>query len=205
MRIKYLALPLLLTAGACVEPATAPKQETAAKAQAMYEEGLAKFKEGDYDSSFALWMQAAEEGSADAAAKVARSYNYGQGTDVDYVKSAEWYEKAAQMGNAEAMYEIGECYSKGKGVPKDDVKAFQWMQKAAEKNYPDAVYMLGVMYTMGRGTEPQRELGMELIRKAAELGQESAIRTVELYDMLPQLTNRQQAAPEQSPSDMSDR
>jgi TPR repeat protein len=86
----------------------------------------------------------------------------------------------------------------------DDVKAFEWMQKAAEQNHPDGVYMLGVMYTMGRGTEPERELGMELIRKAAELGQENAIKTVELYDMLPQLMDRQQAAEEQPPSDTSD-
>ena len=202
--------------GACAQPAAGPKQSqqasppkeepaelSPAKAQKMYEEGLAKFKEGDYEASFRLWVKAAEGGSAEAAAAAARSCNYGQGTPCDYAKAAEWYTKAAQMGHIDSMYQIGDIYQQGKGVVQDEALAFEWISKAADYNHREGLYALGVIYTMGRGTQPNRELGMDLIRQAAELGHESAMKTVELYDMLPDLVERQKVrhqAAESSPT-----
>jgi hypothetical protein len=213
MRRKLIALPLLLVIGACSEPAAGPgepqqtppeKAETAAAgpsqadAQKLYEEGSAKFKDGQYEASFQLWVQAAEGGSVDAAVAVARSWNYGQGTACDYAKAAEWYRRAADMGSAEAMYQLGEIYLQGKGVEANDATALEWMKAAAELKHPEALYMLGVMYTIGRGTEVRRDEGMDLIRQAADLGQENAMKTVELYEMLPQLLEKQKERQEQA-------
>lgn len=158
----------------------------------LYAQGRERFEAGDHAGSFGLWMKAAEAGSADAAYSVGRSYDYGQGTESDLDEARKWYQIAAERGNANGMYQVAEAYVEGRGLERDEAQAFAWMTMAADLKHPDALYMLGVMYVMGQGTEVEREKGMDLVAQAAELGQPNAMKTMELYDMLPQLLEKQQ-------------
>ena len=85
-----------------------------------------------------LYLEAANEGVANAQCNLGRMYYLGEGVEANYGEALKWYQKAAAQGLAEAQFSIGLIYEYGKGVPKDKAEAAKWYKKAAEQGYEDA-------------------------------------------------------------------
>lgn len=88
--------------------------------------------------------QLAEQGSAQAQAKLASLYLLGRdGLEKDDKLAAEWMEKAANQGLVEAQVVMAAMYDKGMGVVGDRDKATQWYEKAAAKGHGTSLAILG--------------------------------------------------------------
>jgi TPR repeat protein len=103
----------------------------AAPAWTGYDEGIAAYKRGDYETAFQEMKPLAEQGHAPAQASLGFAYDTGQGVPQDYAVAAKWYRKAAEQGNAGAQYNLGQLYRWGQGVPEDAVRAHMWLSLAA--------------------------------------------------------------------------
>jgi hypothetical protein len=108
---------------------------------------------GEQNSSndVASIRKAAEQGDADAQAKLGSSYYIGQGVPRNYSQAFYWYSKAAEQGNALAQSNLGVMYHNGQGVPQDDAQAVAWSRKGAEQGDADAQNNLGASYYHGQG------------------------------------------------------
>jgi Sel1 repeat len=108
---------------------------------------------GEQNSSddVASIRKAAEQGDADAQAKLGSSYYIGQGVPRNYSQAFYWYSKAAEQGDPLAQSNLGVMYHNGQGVPQDDAKAVAWSHKAAEQGDADAQNNLGASYYHGQG------------------------------------------------------
>jgi TPR repeat protein len=98
------------------------------------------------DNDIECYKKAAEQGHADAQARLGDMYYNGH----KYTQAFYWYEKAAEQGHAGAQAALGDMYYKGeKGIAKDYDKAFYWYEKAAEQGRARAQARLGDMYYNG--------------------------------------------------------
>lgn len=88
--------------------------------------------------------QSAEQGNAQAQAKLAALYLLGRdGFEKDEKLAAEWMEKAANQGLVDAQVVMAAMYDKGLGVTGDRDKATQWYEKAAAKGHATSLAILG--------------------------------------------------------------
>jgi len=108
-----------------------------AKAQYRLAQMYASGNQVEKDNTEALkwYRKAAEQGFADAQAKLGDLYRLGQsGVERHYIESAKWYLKAAQKSHVGAQIELGEAYLAGQGVLKDVAEAYAWFNLAATKS-----------------------------------------------------------------------
>ena len=88
----------------------------------------------------ATWLRkAADQGQAEAEAKLGTMYMEGQGVPEDYAEALSWSGKAADQGNADAQHTLGILYATGHGVEKDFVRAHMWFNLSAAGGNPLAV------------------------------------------------------------------
>ena len=99
---------------------------------AGFEEGVAAYDRGDYETAFMEFKPVAEQGDELAQFYLGQLHFMGQGVTQDYAEAFKWYRKAAKQGHAEAQYNFGLMYYEGEGVPKDYAEAYKWFGKAAE-------------------------------------------------------------------------
>jgi hypothetical protein len=104
-----------------------------APAQAGFDEGVAAYLRGDYATALRLWRPLAEQGDADAQARLGLLYDLGKGVPQDDAEAVKWYRKAADQGLAPAQFNLGLMYDNGQGVPQDYVQAHMWYNLAAAK------------------------------------------------------------------------
>jgi TPR repeat protein len=155
---------------------------TALKAPAKAPSGIAAIEkqadaletEKKYPEALALYLQAANRGSAKSQDEVGRMYANGWGVTKDYTQAMTWYQKAAAQGNARAQYGIGLRYLYGQGVDKDYTQAMTWFQKAATKADADAQFFIGYMYEAGWGVTKDYTQAMTWFQKAAAQGNAGA-------------------------------
>ena len=95
--------------------------------------------------------QSAEQGNADAQARLGLLYYRGRGVRQDYVEALRWSRQAAGQGDAVAQFTLGFMYAKGRGIPQDLAEAARWYRKAADQGHADAQSSLGLMYDKGQG------------------------------------------------------
>jgi len=122
----------------------------------------------------------AEQGDAEAEAKLGSMYSHGLGVPQDYAEALRWYRKAADQGEAEAENGIALLYSQGQGVSQDYAEALRWYHKAADQGYAKAQHNLGNMYYYGRGVPQDRGEAERWYHKAADQGDEYARRALGL-------------------------
>lgn len=104
-------------------------------ADEILEQGRALESQGDMESAFKAYLQAAEMGSIKAMHRVGQAYLFKyQGAPFDLRKSAEWHEKAAEGGNIPSMIMLAQCHLAGAGVPESDEIARQWLERALEED-----------------------------------------------------------------------
>lgn len=95
----------------------------------------------------------AENGDANAQAKLGWMYEYGCGVEKDYLEAAKCYQKAAKQGDVGAQSTLGAMYASGVGLEKDPAEALKWLRKAADQDDDMAQNSLGWMYRNGEGVE----------------------------------------------------
>ena len=139
-----LVLILMLTGGA----AAGPRNEGVA----LWEEGHAAFKRGDYATALHLWRPLAEQGEAVVQMLLGGMYQEGRSVPIDYAEAVKWYRLAAEQGQAVAQVNLGVTYFFGhQGVPQDYAEALKWYRLAAEQGEVRAQRLLGVIYHQGQG------------------------------------------------------
>ena len=131
-----IALALLLTAG---------------HAAAGTEEGIAAFKQGDYQRAFEELKPAADDGDARAQAYLGEVY-LGEGKPQNFEKARKWLSKAIDNGYAQAASSLGVIYANGLSVKRDPEHAYRLYQLAAQAGSPEGQANLGLAYKNGNGT-----------------------------------------------------
>ncbi|MFZ4527305.1 MAG: tetratricopeptide repeat protein [Undibacterium curvum] len=139
-----------------------------------FDDGVALYEEQDFPEAAAAFLEAAEEGNADAQFNLGLMYLNAEGVDEDYEQAFAWFSKSAEQNNPRAQTNLARMYAKGKGVRPDYDAAVTWFNKAAEQNYPDAQYSLGVLYVTGNGVPRDYNKARDLFQKAADQGNASA-------------------------------
>lgn len=125
-----------------------------------------EFARGNLIVAMTLWKKAADQGYAQAQARLGDIYDKSE-EDKDAV---EWYRKSAAQGNAAGEFGLGEMYAKGEGVAKDDTQAYSYISRAAEKGYLPAVLVMRETYRLGgMGVTPDLAKSAEWDAKAQEL------------------------------------
>jgi len=127
-------------------------------------------KQGQVVKALPLYLQAAEQGDADAQFQAGMIYAMGQGIAEDDKQAADWFGKAAKQGHGEAQTKLGFMYATGKGVAQNFSSAIDWFYKAAEQGDPTAQYNLGLIYAEGQGVAKDMSLAFSWYSKAAVQG-----------------------------------
>ena len=118
---------------------------------ADFQEGVAAYYRGDYDTAYREWLPLAEQGHAGAQFNLGALYADGHVDPRDDSAAAKWFRLAAEQGSAQAQFALGKLYRQGRGVPQDDEEAVKWYRLAAEQGHVEAQAVLGAMYAQGYG------------------------------------------------------
>lgn len=119
-------------------------------------------------SALAVWLPAAREGDAEAAATVGEIFERGiGGGQPDYPAAMQWYRTAADRGSLRAQINLGHMYEKGLGVAVDPAQAALWYRRAA-----------GIDMPLDGGTLSNAPAASDAALKAAE--QQLAVLTAQL-------------------------
>lgn len=144
----------------------------------VVEQGLALYKEGEFEKALELWRPLADQGYARAQSDLGMAYVFGKGVGQDYAQAVTWYRKAADQGNAEAQYNLGVMYANGQGLTKDDAQAVTLYSEAADQGNTQAQFCLGYMYVYGRAVAKDEVRGVAWFIKAADQGNADAQRAL---------------------------
>lgn len=101
---------------------------------AGFDEGLAAYNAGDYQTAKREWVTAAKQGNAGAQYRLGGMYDNGQGVPQNDAEAVKWYRLAAVQGNAGAQTDLGFMFSSGRGVPQNYVVAYALFNLARAKN-----------------------------------------------------------------------
>ena len=139
-------------------------------ATADFEDGMAAFQQGSYDTAFEEWKPLAEEGHIGAQVGLGLMYATGKGVVENDIEAEKWYRLAAEQGSALAQYNLGIIYRNGRGVARDPAEGAKWYRMAAEQGVAAAQFNLGNMYEEGEGVAENYVEAMRWYVEAAEQG-----------------------------------
>jgi TPR repeat protein len=124
----------------------------------------------------------AEQGDAEAEAKLGTAYVRGLGVPQDYNEALKWYRRSAEQGSAHGEAGLGVAYYYGYGVKPDYAESMRSYRKAAEQGDAAGEAGLGYLYQHGIGVTQDYAEALRWYRKAANQGQKLAERELgELY------------------------
>lgn len=158
-------------------------------AEAQYHMGrvVACFDHNARARAFTWYLQAAENGFAEAQLAVGRNLQGGYAGPKDPEKARMWVEKAAGQGLASAEFELALAYKSKRPdgfIPeseRDITKALGWMTRAADHNMGSYGYFLAQIYEADI-SPPDHAKAFQLYLQAAEQGaQQSKCKVVEFY------------------------
>ncbi len=161
----------------------------AGNAEAQYYMGrvVACFDHNARAKAFTWYLQAAENGFAEAQLAVGQNLQGGYAGPKDPEKARMWVEKAAGQGLASAEFELALAYKSKRPdgfIPeteRDTTKALEWMTRAADHNMRSYGYFLAQIYETGI-SPPDYAKAFQLYLQAAEQGaQQSKCKVVEFY------------------------
>jgi TPR repeat protein len=153
------------------------QQRTEAERQRAIAESLAKGNDylsgqglvpKDYKQAMRWFLNAADQGSAEAQFSVGVMYMFGYGVKLDYAEALRWYRKAADQAHTGAFVNLGNMYAQGEGVPRDDAEALRWFSKAADQAFVQAQHLVGDYYENGRGVQQDYTKALYWYQKAAD-------------------------------------
>jgi TPR repeat protein len=128
-----------------------------------FEDAVAAYGRGDYETALRLWRPLADQGLADSQNSLGVMYESGHGVPQDDAEAVKWYRLAANQGYATAQSNLGIMYNNGQGVPQDYFEAHFWWFLAANQDDATAQYNLGL-------TSQNYAEAVSWYRKAADQG-----------------------------------
>jgi TPR repeat protein len=139
-------------------------------AEAAYELGELERDHGKVNANAAQWYrQAAQQGHAKAALRLALLLKNGDGIPTDKTAAAHWLGVAAQAGDAHAMFLLSNAYADGDGVPADPRRARELLERAADREYPAAIQELALVKQTGDDLTPKDAAEADqLLKEGAE-------------------------------------
>lgn len=165
-QVRTLAASVLVLFAASVAAVAGP-----------YDDGLAAYKKGDWNSAYKILKPIAESDtsqSAGAQQRLGLLSEHGRGTAKDPAQAAKWYQKAADRGDMVAQGRLARLYRLGLGVPRDPALAAKWSIKAATQGSAPAQANLGYMSLEGFGSPADPVAAAGWFKRAAEQGDASA-------------------------------
>ena len=141
---------------------------------ADFDDGMAAYKQGDYEIAYKEWEPLAEQGDAKAQYNLGEMFANGTGATQDDEQAFYWFSKAAEQGDADAQFALSYMYSNSFGAHLDYEQGIFWLTKAAEQEHVLAQHGLGVMHAYGFGVPQNLELAAYWWTKAAEQGDADA-------------------------------
>ena len=113
------------------------------RAATGYDQGLHRFRDGQFVAARQVWSQLASTGDANAQFMLGYMSEVGMGQAWSARAAASWYRLAADQGHAEAQWRLGSLYDRGLGVPWSPADARRWWAVAAEGGHAEAAFTLG--------------------------------------------------------------
>ncbi len=110
----------------------------ATSAWAGWDEGLAAYERGNFETALEELLPLAEQGDAGALFILGLMYSKGEGVPHDYVEAMRWYRLAAEQGHSAAQFNLADMYKYGKGVTQDYVQAYMWWSVAGANGFEEA-------------------------------------------------------------------
>jgi TPR repeat protein len=161
------------------------------------QDGIAAYKQGDFQTAYQAWHQAAESNVAEAQWMLAILLLNGQGVKQDKVAAYSWLTLASEKQHKQAMIDrmairdrlsaeelmSADTLSKAfrdKQMAKTAInhqkeKAFHWFENAAKQGDPQAQYQLGEMLLNGEGVKQDKVAAYSWFSLASEQNQPQAI------------------------------
>jgi uncharacterized protein len=126
---------------------------------------------------------AAEQGDADAQARLGGQYSAGLGVTANFDEAEKWFLASAEQGCASGEFGLGALKAGAMtGRVADNVKAAAWFEKAAAQGNPLAKLSLALLLIEGQGIVADPVRGAKLLTAAAEANiTEAMFRLGELY------------------------
>jgi hypothetical protein len=127
-------------ADSTVDRLTAPAESGDAAAQLKlgmhYYEDTSRERPPDYEQALKWFHRAADQGNAEAQARIGMMYHTGRGVPRDDAEAARWYLLAANGGYPWAQLQLSDMYGRGVGVPRDLQESKRWI-KIYNAHHPD--------------------------------------------------------------------
>lgn len=142
----------------------------ASPAIAGYDEGLAAYNKGDYQSAWQELKPLAENGSVNAQNVLGVMYENGFGVEKNEVQAIRWYRQAAEQNDVHAQYNFGHLLDTSKNY----VAALKWFRKAADQGSAAAQFSIGVYYANGWGVEKDEGMAFQWYVASAAQGDNEA-------------------------------
>ena len=134
------------------------------------------------ETTFPIFLEAAQDGNALAQFYVAHSYYNGDGVEKNPATAVEWMLKAAEQDHPYAQYACAMQYLSGQDVlQQDTIKGIDWLKKAASVGLPEAQADLAACYMEGSYVEKDEAKGVDLLKQAAAQGNLIAINILADY------------------------
>jgi len=131
-------------------------------------EGIAAYRQGNFDTALKELTPEAESGNAEAQIYLGRMYELGKGAAMDAAAAFKWYLTAANQGNLTAEEILGMSYLTGMGVDKDVPAALKWLQASASGGRASAQYQLASMFGRGEGVPKNSVIALKWLRMSAD-------------------------------------
>lgn len=135
-----------------------------------FEDGIAAYDAGDFETAHALWRPLADQGDFRAQYNLGVMNQGGQGVAQNDAQAARWFRMAADQGAVRAQFSLAEMYKNGEGVAQDHAQAVHWYKLAAEQGHVQAQYGMGLAFTFGEGVAVDDFQAAYWYRRAAEQG-----------------------------------
>ena len=138
------------------------------------------YEEGKYEEAHSLFLEAAEEGSAEAMYNLSWDYYEGTGVEADTMEAWEWIKRAYEtdplndkyFGRRNLLSDI--CIGIKAYDEEDYERAFKHMKAAADEEDEMAMFNTALMLGQGLGTEKNTDEAYVLFKKLADRGYEPA-------------------------------
>ena len=130
---------------------------------------------GPSGETFEALLRRAEQGDADAQARLGSMYNIGLRVPEDDAEAVRWFRMAAEQGHVRGQVSLGVSYAYGAGVPEDDAEAVRWWRMAARQGDVEAQLRLGAAYANGEGVPKNDAEAARWRRMAAEQAEQGDV------------------------------
>ncbi len=117
---------------------------------------------------------AAEQGDAEAQARLGGQFAAGLGVAADIDEARKWFLAAAEQGCASGEFGVGALYAGAAGMA-DNAKAAVWFERAAAQGNPLAKLSLAVLLIEGKAVPADPVRAAKLLTEAAEADQTEAM------------------------------